>query len=271
MVEIAASSPDGDCRRIDRERKGRFLPKDLFRYNLGMANDPIYPRLDESLLSHVPPFASLDREQIRTILDHATSRHFDEGTTVFEEGAEATRFFLLLDGYVRAVRYTAEGELVILAHIPPGQLFGIAQALQLNHYPATAVTASDSIVLSWPSTLFDDFKQRYKDFTTATYQTVGERLAERNDWAVALATARVEQRVARALVQLGRQSGRDVSDGVEIAFPVTRKDLSEMTATTLHTASRLLSAWEKDGIISGRRKHIVIQDQNRLQDLANAE
>jgi len=230
-----------------------------------------YPRLDESLLSHVPPFARLDGSQIRTILDQARSRHLDAGTTVFEEGAEADRFFILLDGYLRVVRYTPEGEQVIVLHIPPGQLFGIAQALGRTTYPATAITASDSIILSWPSTLFDEFKERYEGFATETYKTVGERITERNDWLITLATQKVEQRVAKALLQLTRQSGRSVPQGIEIAFPISRQELSEMTATTLHTVSRLLSSWEKDGVIKSRRKRITVCDTGLLQALTESE
>lgn len=226
-----------------------------------------YPRLDESLLSHVPPFARLDRKQIRSILDHALSRHLDSGTTVFEEGADAEHFFILLDGHIRVVRHTPEGDQVVLLHIPPGQLFGIAQALGRTTYPATAITASDSIMLSWPMSLFGDFQARYEGFTDATYKAVGDRITERNDWLVTLATQKVEQRVARALLQMSRQSGRAVEQGVEIAFPIGRQDLSELTATTLHTVSRLLSRWERDGIVKSRRKRITVCDLDQLQRL----
>ena len=236
-----------------------------------MDGEATCPRLDESLLSHVPPFASLSRKQIRTILDQAASRHLDAGSTVFEEGADAERFFILLDGYIRVVRYTTDGDQVIILHIPPGQLFGIAHALGLASYPATAITVSDAIVLSWPSALFDVFSRRHPDFAAAAYETVGERITGRNDWLVTLATQRVEQRVAKALLQMSRESGRTVAQGIEIAFPISRQDLSEMTATTLHTVSRLLSGWEKDGIVSSRRKRITVCRPERLQQLAETE
>lgn len=51
-----------------------------------------FPRLDESLLSHLPPFAALDRQQIRAILDHATSRRVAAGVAIFDEGMVADRF-----------------------------------------------------------------------------------------------------------------------------------------------------------------------------------
>lgn len=230
----------------------------------------VFPRLDESLLSHLPPFSKLDRRQIRAILEQATSRRFDSGASIFDEGAPAERFYMLLDGYVRVVRITPTGEQVTALHIPAGQLLGIAKAIGKTHYPATAMCATESIVLSWPMHLWDRFVADYDGFATETYKTVGERLGEINNRVVELATLQVEQRVANALLRLINQTGRKVSGGIEIDFPITRQDLSELTATTLHTVSRLLSAWEKQGLVQSKRKRIKVCDPHALVVLSQA-
>lgn len=232
--------------------------------------DKILPRLDESLLTHLPPFSKLERRQIRVILDQASSRRYDEGVHIFEEGEAAERFFMLLDGYVRVVRVTQTGEQVTALHIPSGQLLRIAKAIGRKSYPATAVTATESIALSWPTRLWDTFVEDYEGFATETYKTVGHRVGEMNTRIVELATQQVEQRVANALLRLINQTGRKVDDGIEIDFPITRQDLSELTATTLHTVSRLLSAWEKQGIVESKRKRIKVCDPHALVELAQA-
>lgn len=228
------------------------------------------PRLDESLLTHMPPFSRLDRRQIREVLDLATSRRYDLGVNVFEEGMPAERFYMLLDGHIRVIRTTESGEHVTVLHIPSGQLFGIAKALNRDTYPATAVTAAESIALSWPTRLWSMFVKEYDGFATETYGTVGKRMAEMNDRIIAMTTQQVEQRIANAVLRLISQSGREVEDGIEIDFPVTRQDISELTGTTLHTVSRLLSAWEKDGIVESRRKRIKVCEPHRLVRLGQS-
>jgi CRP-like cAMP-binding protein len=228
------------------------------------------PRLDESLLTHLPPFSKLERRDIHVILDQATSRRYEEGVAIFDEGASADRFFMLLDGSVRVVRITPTGEQVTALHIPAGQLLGIAKALGRDTYPATAMTATESIVLSWPTRLWDAYVDSYEGFSTETYKTVGNRLGEMNNRIVEMATQQVEQRVANALLRLINQTGRKVSDGIEIDFPITRQDLSELTATTLHTVSRLLSAWEKRGLVQSRRKRIKVTDPHALVEISQA-
>lgn len=225
-------------------------------------------KLDESLLSGLPPFSRSSRPQIREILDQARTQRFEEGTEVFGEGLEATHFYLLLDGYLRVVRTTPGGEQIIVLHISPGQLFGIAAALQRDTYPATAVTAAESIVLSWPSHLWQGFTAQYDGFATESYKTVGQRLGQIQDTMTEIATQAVEQRVAAAVLRMVNQSGRKTKEGIEIGFPVTRQNISDMTGTTLHTVSRMLSAWEKDGIVRSTRKHIVVTAPHRLVEIS---
>lgn len=228
-------------------------------------------RLDESLLGGLAPFALLNRDQIREILDQASVRRHFAGKPVFEEDAPAERFFLLLDGYVRVIHITPTGEQVIALHIPAGELFGIAKALGRTTYPATAIAVTDSIVVSWPTRLWGTFVERYEGFSTETYKSVGHRVSELNTHMIEMSTQHVEQRIACALLRLVNQTGRKVDNGIEIDFPITRQDLSEMTGTTLHTVSRLLTAWEKRGIVMSARKKITVTDAHQLVLLSGGQ
>jgi CRP-like cAMP-binding protein len=228
-------------------------------------------QLDPSLLRHLPPFSKLDTEQISDILDQAVSVRYDEGATIFHEGQHAERFYMLLDGYIRVVRLSPQGERVIALHIPSGQLFGITGAFGRDTYPATAVAAVEGIALSWPSHQWDNFSATYDGFASETFKVVGHRIAEMSERIIELATQQVQQRIANALLRLVNQTGRKVSTGIVIDFPITRRDLAEMTGATLHTVSRTLSGWEKEGIIASERKRITVCQAHALVVLSGGK
>ena len=226
--------------------------------------------LEESLLANIPPFRKLDRSQIREILDAATPKRHDVGTAIFDEGMQAGQFFLLLDGHIRVVKTTPDGDQVIALHVASGQLFGIAAALGKDKYPATAIAAKECLTLSWPNRLWAQFVAKYDGFATETYKVVGDRMEEVNNRVVEMATQQVEQRVASVILRLIRQAGRKVDGGIEIDFPITRQNISEMTGTTLHTVSRLLSAWEKDGIVASKRSKVTVTRPHELVLISEA-
>ena len=109
-----------------------------------------------------------------------------------------------------------------------------------TRYPATATAVDDSVVLAWPAAAWPRLVERYPALSANTLRAVGSRLQETHTRVIEMSTQQVEQRVARALLRLAKQSGRKVEQGVEIAFPISRQDIAQMTGTTLHTVSRLL-------------------------------
>jgi CRP-like cAMP-binding protein len=227
-------------------------------------------RLDRSLISGLPLFQGLTADNLDRVVGKARSQRVPKGQAIFEQDAEAHAFFLLLDGHVRVVKSTPEGQDVIVRYISPGELIGIARALGRTTYPASAVAAVDCVVLAWPSALWSEFAATFPAFGANTYKTVGSRLQDAHTLVVEMSTEQVDQRVAHALLKLIAQSGKKTDDGVLIDFPISRQDIAEMTGTTLHTVSRLLTAWEEKGLIRSGRQKVAVTDPSRLRQIAEA-
>lgn len=219
---------------------------------------------DAAGLGRMPPFLGLQPGQLREVLDLAEAQHLNGGAVIFDEGQPVRRFHFLMFGHIRFVRLTAEGDQIIVLYIQAGQMFGIGAALGQVTHQKTAVAADDSLILSWPNALWPVFCDAYPGFAAATLRAVGARATELSNRIVELSTKLVEQRIACALLRMIGQSGRKVAGGVEICFPLTRGNIADMTGTTLHTVSRVLSSWEKLRLIESTRCHIVVIDPHRL-------
>ena len=226
------------------------------------------PALDRSLIAGLPQFQGLAPEDLDFILQRARSSRYAKDSAIFEQDEEAKSFFLLLSGHIRVVRTSPEGHQVIARYINEGELFGIAIAMGRTTYPASAVAAVDCVVLAWPNGAWREFQERFPSFGASTYQTIGSRLQETQAQVMEMSTAQVEQRIAGALLRLVKQSGRKTEEGIEIDFPISRQDIAEMTGTTLHTVSRLLSAWENEGLVHSGRQKVTVTDPHALMLVA---
>lgn len=225
--------------------------------------------LDKTLIADLPPFQGMQIDDLQRLLSVARSQRYPKDAHVFQQGAKSEQFFLLLDGHLRVVRTTPDGEQVIARYISSGELFGIALAIGRDTYPANAIAAVDCVALVWPNRVWKPTIERNPTFATNTYRTIGSRLQDAQDRIVELSTERVEQRVANAIIKLVNQTGKQTDEGLLIDFPISRQDLSEMTGTTLYTVSRLLSAWEAEGLVKSGRKRITVVEGHKLMLLAN--
>jgi CRP/FNR family transcriptional regulator, nitrogen oxide reductase regulator len=220
--------------------------------------------VDRSLVAQLPSFAGLSAAELDVVLERTRSQRHRKNSIVFAQGDEADSFFLLLHGHVRATKTIPSGEQIVVRYVTAGEMFGVAVAIGLARYPGTATAVDESVVLAWPSALWPDLVARFPALAANALQTIGTRLQESHTRVIEMTTQQVERRVARALLRLAGQAGRKVETGVAIDFPISRQDIAEMTGTTLHTVSRILSGWEQQGLVASGRQRVVITDPHRL-------
>ncbi len=213
-------------------------------------------------------FQHLSAAQAQEVLGAARQRKVQRGGFFFQQGDQASALFLLLTGRLRILQVTPDGQQVLLRVITPGELFGGIAVLNNTDYPASARAVEDCTALAWNRVTLARLMEQHPHLAINALQVLADRMQSLQDQYRELATERVERRVARALLRLTRQTGRRVSAGVLIDFPLSREDLAEMTGATLYTVSRILSSWEREGLIEAGRQRIVIRFPHGLVAIA---
>jgi len=225
-------------------------------------------KIDRPTVLSLPLFQDMSDADIDAFLRHASPRRVLRGESVFKQGQQADSFYLLVTGRLKATQVTGDGKQVIVRVVHPGELFGFAVALQRPDYPGTAQAALDSDVLAWPSELWSELIECSGRIAVSAIQIMGKQLEESHTRIREMSTQEVERRVAHAILRLSLQAGKPEDGGIEISFPISRQDIAEMTGTTLHTVSRILSAWETRGLVECGRQRVVVHDFSRLSLLA---
>lgn len=224
--------------------------------------------IPRSLVRNLQLFQAVPDDALDSMLENAHAMRLTAGDTVFQQGQKADNFFILLHGHLKVMQTTPDGDQVMVRYVIPGEVFGIAKAMRRPSYPASCIAVEESIVLSWPSSEWDRFISGNPQFAVNALQTVGQRLHDAHTRIQELSTEEVEQRVARCILRLVDSSGEKTDNGIAINFPITRQEIAEMTGTTLHTVSRLLSAWKDRGLVETGRKRVTVRKIDDLIRLA---
>jgi CRP-like cAMP-binding protein len=83
-------------------------------------------------------FSNLNRDQIRLVFPILESRLFPKDTLIFQQGTEASYFYILLSGEVVVKYKPYDGESLVIGHICPEDLFGWSAALGRPTYTSSA-------------------------------------------------------------------------------------------------------------------------------------
>lgn len=223
---------------------------------------------DPAVLNGMRLFAGLEAGERAEVIRHAQTRRVAKGTTVFKQGDPAETCHALIDGQIKMVQTGADGQQVVVRFIGPGETYGTVAVFSGTAFPVDAVAMADGVEIVWSRAAMTDLMLHFPRIALNALGIVGTRLQEVQNRLREVATERVERRVAHALLRLVRQAGRRVEGGVEIAFPLTRQDVAEMTGTTLHTVSRILSAWEAQGLVESSRQQVMIRRPHQLVAIA---
>jgi CRP-like cAMP-binding protein len=219
-------------------------------------------------LAKAPLLRGLSAEALEEVAAKATEKKVRAGGTLFREGEPASALYLMLEGRVKLTQVAADGHEVILRFVGPGDAVAALALFGDAAYPVTAGAVSDSVLMAWHRDVLQELFQHHPPLAVNAMRLLSERLREVQERFRELATERVAQRIARALLRLVRQVGRRVEGGVLIDLTLSRQDLAELTGTTLYTVSRVLSEWEGQGILESGRAKVVVKRPHALVAIA---
>lgn len=222
-----------------------------------------------ALLRRVRPFDQLEPSTLDPLAARCRVRSVERGSVLFVEGQPADAVHVLAEGEVRVVRETDDGREVILRLIRPGEMFGGAGGWGADRYPATTVAAEASVVLVLPAAEFERLMRDFPDFALAVVRELSARLRDAEARIQELQTERVERRIARMLLRLANRMGNRTERGIEIDATLSRQAIADLCGTTLSTASRVLSGWDRQGILIAGREHVIIVRPHDLVAIAD--
>jgi len=219
-------------------------------------------------LANTELFEGLTPDALLDVAGRGRVQTLAKGTILFVQGEPAERCHTLLNGRVRIAQSGPDGGQVIVRFVGPGEIFGTVALFTDRRYPAEATAVTDSVEISWPETILLELIHRYPQIALNLTRIIGNRLREVQERLRELATERVDQRIAHALLRLADRRITDDEEDAVIEFPLTRQDVAEMCGATLYTVSRVLTAWEKAGYIATHRKRLSIRKLGDIRRLA---
>lgn len=188
-------------------------------------------------------FGVLDEAGLDRIHTHIASLDLDADTAVYGRGDAGQAVYTIRAGLVRFERTTERGDRRIVRLAGQGDLIG-QEALLARRYNDEAITCTPVQLCRIPRVLVDDLAQGAAGLPRELMQRWQNALDESEAWLAELSTGPARPRFLRLLLRLC-----DHADATGALWLPRRDEIGAMLDMTLETASRLVSALRREGLL----------------------
>ncbi|NOZ85154.1 MAG: Crp/Fnr family transcriptional regulator [Deltaproteobacteria bacterium] len=213
----------------------------------------------EELLRRVSIFEGLRDKEITKLSKLLAEKVFPKDQLIVSHDEVGDSLFIIVEGRVKVVLFSESGREMILSIFKKNDFFGEMSLFDNHPRSANVIAMKKSKVLILKR---DDFVDFLKSSPVATLNILAEmsrRLRRADEIISNLALLDVYGRVARVLLHLADQEGKEVEDGLAIHSRPTQQDIASMAGTSRETVSRALSEFQRRGLIETTGRSILLK------------
>jgi CRP-like cAMP-binding protein len=225
-------------------------------------------RPTEDLLRQITLFRRVNPADRARIAEVSRLRQYERGELIFAEGDAPDVFLTIVRGRVKVFKATPAGKEIILEIFGAGDPLGAVAIYEDRPLPASAVALEPTECLSIARQDFFQLLEQHPGLVRGLLSSLTIRLAELTRRLVDLTGARVEARFARLFLKLADRMGKPERGGTYVAMPLSRQELADLTGTTIETAIRIMSRWQKEDVVRTDKDGFVIVGRSALEEVA---
>ncbi|MEX2355477.1 MAG: Crp/Fnr family transcriptional regulator [Thermaerobacterales bacterium] len=225
------------------------------------------------LLRRVDVLRHLSDEDLAQLVPYVQRRRIPAGTVVFVQDDPGRAVYFVLEGRIKIIKTTPDGDEQILYICEPGDVFGAVILFDSGHYPATAEAAVDCHLAYLLRDDYQTLGNLLPELESALLKELGTRLRRAHQRLLSFTAHNTEGRLAELLLQLTDTPATPSSPAgptgetlpLRLKKPPTHQEMANYIGAARETVSRTLARWRQSGWISSDAGQLLIHDPDALR------
>lgn len=229
--------------------------------------------LDKSLrekydfIAKLPLFTGIGEAELSSLMKHARISQYSKGNLIFMQGEQATRFHIVLDGWVKLFKGDIDGQESILQVVHRGEALLESVLVKDAVFPVSAQAVENVTLISIPATILREEMQNNKFLAINMLATIAGRSQELISQFEQLTLKSVTQRVGWFLLKLFIEDGEKSNS---LKLPYDKALIAGYLGMKPETFSRTLQTLRDQGI-SSEQSTITLRNALKLCDFCDVE
>ena len=206
----------------------------------------------------------LDLEDFEEVGVRVAERRFCARDLIFAPGDPDGQLYFLLEGTVRLYTIYGRYKEATIALLKDGGIFGELSLDEEGWQNVFAEAVTDARVAVVRKSVLANVIKRQPEFITKLVYSISERLRQSDEVIESPLDREVSARLTTLLLNLGDRFGEVDGSGMVLNVRLTHQDLANMIFSTREAVSKVMSEFQRDGLIETRNRRIAILDRGAL-------
>jgi CRP-like cAMP-binding protein len=191
------------------------------------------------------------------------------GTTVFEQGAEASHLYFIQRGQVRLYQEGRDGASRLLEILGPGQWFGCAALSDSRQYHARAVVIGRTVLTQTPVSHVLEVVQRSPQAAVQLIRQLADNVQAAREDAARLVFDDCNERLVKTLVRFSRTAAATPHDD-GVVLHITHEQLAQAVGVARETVSLALTEMRLKNLVRTGRNQLTFNPVTLAQFAARS-
>ena len=217
----------------------------------------------ESILTDLP------LNDLNLLTFNKSEQVYKKGEVIFRERAYPSGIFYIIDGKVKKYKVDDNGREQIIYVANTGELIGYHAVLSEDRYPDSAAALEQSKIAFIPREDFLATLLQSDVLSRRLLKTLSHEFAVLANGLTIHAQKSVRERLALQLIVLREKYKVNLAPGMPVEINLSRDDLASLVGTARENVVRMLSEFKEEGIVETKGRKIIVQNVNKLIEIAN--
>lgn len=220
--------------------------------------------VETAIIRKIPVFSMLNEETLEQIASIVAERLYKKNMIIFFEGEPGEAVYFVIKGKVKIYKTNADGKEQIIHIMQSGDVFAESVLFTGLAYPASAEVIEDSTIGVLRCDDLENLIKKNGNLAVAIINFMGRRLQFVSGQIKNLGLRDAMGRVVDVIINMAER-GRETPAGIRVEFRIPRQEFASMAGTTRETATRALSALQREGSILLDKDILYIKDMEKLK------
>ncbi len=211
--------------------------------------------------------SQLSREEIKATRGIRHIRAYQARQTLYHEGMPALGIHILCSGRVKLSQGDNNGRQQILRIVGPGEICGEEALLEGAPYTNTAEVLETCQSAFVRREAFLDLLKNQDRILLPLLRHICQVLIETQNRLTLVALSDARTRMAAHLLELAERYGQPGPKGITVHLGLRRGELAALVGLSPETAMRLLSQFQREGLLDIQGRRLTLKSPDRLRAL----